>query len=351
MRRHSRSLGKRHGYDPTPVTEGKRTIRRSFASIPHADEQIGEDLCVVGLERLPETRGEKAHLQLDLVDADGKRIAHRLAEAQTTGDRALPHLESPSIVPRCEVVVQNAGAPWAPQVLAPSRGQRVAPEPGHVQRDLPGALAGVEDVQRSLAAGLVHLLQDLSELVGRIDDASVGGHVAEQDDLDALPAPPVLLKHASKRVDVRAARFIIRNDADGRVVALRDLQGSHIVGSILCIHGQNDVARPESQSGGVEDLRPRGGRALAQRDLRPGTKPSLRGDSKLATADAAAIPQQWHWDSTCRSSAAPPRRRTPLPLLAVLPRLLGSLRPPPRAADASACGRPLSWGSARRLHC
>ena len=99
----------------------------------------------------------------------------------------------------------------------PVRGQHVAADRGDVDRHLADGLAGVEQIEDAVGAG------DAPDRRRRIDQAAIGRHMRDGDQLDA----PV--DHAFERLDIELARCIARHDVDDGAGAPRDLQEGDVV--------------------------------------------------------------------------------------------------------------------------
>src|ERR687887_900683 len=141
----------------------------------------------------------------------------------------------------------------AAQPLAPRAGERVDAEAAHVDLELAHRLARVEEHE---AADAVHELRRLRD---RVDEAAVRRYVHERDDPHALVERPL------ERVEVELAGRVGRHHLDARVVLPRPLEGRDRVARVLGAREQDPVSGGERHR--VEELRPRAGRAVQERDV------------------------------------------------------------------------------------
>jgi hypothetical protein len=151
------------------------------------------------------------------------------------------------------VHVEEAGAARAAQVLAAGTRQRVALEARDVEVELARRLARV---QQERDAGR---LGDRADLLGRVHQAALGGHVGDGDQLDvAVDAPPQLF-------DVQLARRVVADHLDDRAGAPGDLQERDGVAGVLRPGRQDPVAGAERER--VEHRLPGARRVVGQRDV------------------------------------------------------------------------------------
>ena len=117
--------------------------------------------------------------------------------------------------------VEEAGAARAAQVLAAGGGEHVAADRVDVERQLADRLAGVEQV------GDAGRAREAPDLGGRVDQAAVGRHVGDGDELDAL------VEQVARAPRRRAGRARRRHDLDDRAGAPRHLEEGDEVAGVL----------------------------------------------------------------------------------------------------------------------
>jgi hypothetical protein len=126
--------------------------------------------------------------------------------------------------------VQEAGAPRPAQKLAAGGGEHVAPDRGHVDRQLADRLAGVQQVRH---AGRPSQRADLR---GRVDQPAVRGHVGDRDQRGTP------LQLAGEVVERREAVRVALDHLDHRAGAAGDLEQRDDVARVLGADGQHAVA-------------------------------------------------------------------------------------------------------------
>ena len=139
-----------------------------------AEAELGRDVAFPVLE----AAGVRAHLV-----AVGRDPGHRLQIEERRlepFEHGAPHIE-------------KAGAARAAQIFPSRGGQHVAADRGDVDRQLADGLAGVEQVEDAVGAG------DAPDRRRRIDQAAIGRHMRDGDQLDAV------VDHAFKRLDIEFA--------------------------------------------------------------------------------------------------------------------------------------------------
>jgi hypothetical protein len=115
-------------------------------------------------------------------------------------------------------------------------------------------LAGVEQVEDAVGAG------DAPDRRRRIDEAAIGRHMRDGDQLDAP------INHAFERLHIELARFIARHDVDDGAAAPCDLQEGDVVAEVLGFGGQDAITGREAD--GIERHVPGHRGVLDERDLR-----------------------------------------------------------------------------------
>src|SRR5690606_13086825 len=109
------------------------------------------------------------------------------------------HLEP---VQKLASYIQEAGTARAAEVLPAGRREHIALQARHAQRQLAGGLTGIQQIRDSGSAS------DLPDLLSRLNEPAVGGHVREGNECSAFASRLV------ERRQIHGTLIVARDDLD-----------------------------------------------------------------------------------------------------------------------------------------